>query len=682
MPGRNLLFCSVLLTSLAVLHAGDRPAHSAAPEFRQRRADRFTTRHGLPAGRVLAIRSEGTRIHVRTEAGGAAFADGRWSSQPQGVWPMPAVQTERLPSGARVLDAARGADRRTWVVTSAGVFRSEGDRYVPFAFPRRYLTNQPIANTDAEFTCVEVDRLGTVWLGGSTGLYATDGAAYWHPFDRTAGLPYEYVTCLALGAGGEIWAGTTEGVCRNVRGEWQYYWGPRWLPHNRVNAITVAPDGSAWVATDGGVAHLYDQTMTLARKAAHYQEVTDTRHRRRGFVCGINLKSPGDPTAGHRYEASDNDGLWTAVYVAAQSFRYAATHDPAARLAAKESMQALLDLVRYTGIRGFPARAIIRKAEDVGGYDPDETVRVPGEPDKIWFQSPVDPDILCKGDTSSDELDGHYFAWVVYHDLVADAEEKKLIRAAVEAVTDNLLNHDFTLVGHTGRKTRWGVYSPKYVNDDPLWWEERGLNSLSMLSYLRIAQHIVGHPRYEEAFRELAGKHHYLLNLVMQKIAEPWDGVNHSDDQMAFMMYYAFFHVEKDPEVRRFLFESLERSWKVERPEHSPFFNFVFGAATQRSCDAEAAIAELEAWPWEVIEWQVRAVHRHDVQLLTKHREGQGRVQLDRALPASERRIMRWNGNPYQADGGSPDGNSEDCGSAWLLPYWMGRYHGLVAADR
>ncbi len=75
-------------------------------------------------------------------------------------------------------------------------------------------------------------------------------------------------------------------------------------------------------------------------------------------------------------------------------------------------------------------------------------------------------------------------------------------------------------------------------------------------------------------------------------------------------------------------------------------------------------------------------MHRHDVQLLTKHREGQGRVQLDRALPASERRIMRWNGNPYQADGGSPDGNSEDCGSAWLLPYWMGRYHGLVAADR
>ena len=46
---------------------------------------------------------------------------------------------------------------------------------------------------------------------------------------------------------------------------------------------------------------------------------------------------------------------------------------------------------------------------------------------------------------------------------------------------------------------------------------------------------------------------------------------------------------------------------------------------------------------------------------------------------ASERRVMRWNGNPYQCDGGTPDGRTEEDGSAWLLPYWMGRYHGFIA---
>ena len=46
-------------------------------------------------------------------------------------------------------------------------------------------------------------------------------------------------------------------------------------------------------------------------------------------------------------------------------------------------------------------------------------------------------------------------------------------------------------------------------------------------------------------------------------------------------------------------------------------------------------------------------------------------------LPVSERRVMRWNGDPYTLDGGS-DGRDRDDGGAILLPYWMGRYHRLI----
>src|SRR5205814_1503173 len=108
-------------------------------------------------------------------------------------------------------------------------------------------------------------------------------------------------------------------------------------------------------------------------------------------------------------DVCSSDLLWTALYIAAESFRYGATKDPEARRLAKKSMDALLDLTKLSGVPGYPARAIINKGEKVYGYDPNETVRVPGETDKIWFQSPVDPNVLCKGDTSSDELDGHYF---------------------------------------------------------------------------------------------------------------------------------------------------------------------------------------------------------------------------------------------------------------------------------
>ena len=53
---------------------------------------------------------------------------------------------------------------------------------------------------------------------------------------------------------------------------------------------------------------------------------------------------------------SDNDGLWTAMYVGAMALRYGATKDPEARKHARASLTALLDLERQTGLPGFPAR--------------------------------------------------------------------------------------------------------------------------------------------------------------------------------------------------------------------------------------------------------------------------------------------------------------------------------------
>ena len=91
-------------------------------------------------------------------------------------------------------------------------------------------------------------------------------------------------------------------------------------------------------------------------------------------------------------------------------------------------MNALLDLERLSGIPGFPARAIVTDDElkaGAHGFSADAKVHAPGETAKAWYRSATTPGLWCKGDTSSDELDGHYFAWYLYHDLVADESEKK-----------------------------------------------------------------------------------------------------------------------------------------------------------------------------------------------------------------------------------------------------------------
>ena len=84
-----------------------------------------------------------------------------------------------------------------------------------------------------------------------------------------------------------------------------------------------------------------------------------------------------------------------------------------------------------------------------------------------------------KADTSSDELDGHYFLYAVYHDLVAEtAEEKARVRQVVYDITTHLIEHDYALVDHDGQPTRWARYHRDVLDHGHL-IDGRGLNSLS-----------------------------------------------------------------------------------------------------------------------------------------------------------------------------------------------------------
>ncbi len=58
----------------------------------------------------------------------------------------------------------------------------------------------------------------------------------------------------------------------------------------------------------------------------------------------------------------------------------------------------------------------------------------------------------------------------------------------------------------------------------------------------------------------------------------PADEVNHSDDELAFLAYYPLVIYERDQHLRKIYMASLKRSWLIERPERSPFFNFIYAA--------------------------------------------------------------------------------------------------------
>jgi hypothetical protein len=496
------------------------------------------------------------------------------------------------------------------------------------------------------------------------------------PFaELTAGLRLE---------DGSLWVGSSGGLMYLAPGadRWRLFHSRRWLPDDRVLDLAVAEDGSLWVRTKAGIGRLVEREWTLDQKMAQIHAMLRKHHLREGLVGQVALDEPGTLEAGYTQHTSDNDGLWTSLYVAAEAFRYGATGDPEARQNAWQSLQALMFLEKVTGIPGFVARSFLP------GEGPNPGERYGGE----WHRS-ADGKWWWKGDTSSDEVDGHYFAYAVYYNVAATEEQKRAIRQVVARITDHILDHGYYLVGPPGKPTTWGVWAPESLNHNLKWIAERGLNSLEILSHLKVAAHITGSPRYAEAARRLIDDHAYAMNTVRQKILWPEEGVNHSDDELAFLAYYPLLWHERDAELRKFYLASLERSWQIERPEQSPLFNYIYATGRQASrwphpsrrppaglvdgveYDAQASLAWFRDVPADTIDWTVRNSGRRDVGPVVENRFG--RLRGATVFPIYERLLLRWNADPYQLDTGG-GGRRRNDGAFILLPYWMGKYHRLM----
>jgi len=492
-------------------------------------------------------------------------------------------------------------------------------------------------------------------------------------------LPYHEARAGVRAEDGTLWIATEGGLCVLRPGEkrWRLFHSRRWLPADDVQGIAVDKEGAVWVQTAAGIGRLSPHTTTLDAKMNEANEMVQKHHLRDGQVGEINLKEPGNLAAGYEQPSNDNDGLWTSIYVAAEAFRYGTTGDETARENAWKSLKAMMFMEDVTGIPGFVARSFVPISDDPKRYG--------GE----WYKS-ADERWWWKGDTSSDELDGHYFAYAVYYDCAATDEQKEIIRGYVKRITDHILDHDYYYVGPPGKPTTWGVFAPEKLNRDLKWIDDRGLNSLEILSHLKVAEYIVGDARYTKALDELDKLHSYPLNTVQQKMVWPPESVNHSDDELAFLAYYPLVIYERDPELRKLYMASLYRSWLIERPEHSPLFNYIFAAGVQAnkwkdpskrppqafvdpaSYDHDACLAWFRDVPVDTLDWRVKNSDRRDLGALGVNRFDEGRMQF--VLPISERRVMRWNGDPYSLNGGG-GGRQRDDGAFMLLPYWMGRYH-------
>jgi hypothetical protein len=456
-------------------------------------------------------------------------------------------------------------------------------------------------------------------------------------------------TGVASAPDGTVWFGSKIGAVEWSGTAFRYRQGPGWLPGDVVHDLVVAANGDVIVATDGGTGWIAARSTTLAEKARHYEAIIDesisrTEH---GFVATADLDVPGDASTARRID-SDNDGLWTAMYGAAQCFAYAHDRSADAKRRADRAFRTLTFLQEVTQggehapPPGFPARTVLP------GDGPDPNVgqeardRQTRETDPHWkmleprWPKSADGRWWWKADTSSDELDGHYF----------------------------------------------------------------------FLAYLAIDAHVTGEARYEAAAEALRRDHAYDANALSPKVQLGVGSGNQSDDEMAFMNLYHLVRYTSDPGLRLAFLGAFHRSWLLERPERNPFFHFAFVATAQEagadgSVDPSArdalggadwlddSIETLVLLPFDRCQWRHTNTHRLDlVRLSATQSIDPGRpghvprgYRVDgKVLPVDERSFAHWNTDPWCLDQGG-DGRELASGTVFLLPWHMGRYHGFLADD-
>lgn len=473
---------------------------------------------------------------------------------------------------------------------------------------------------------------------------------------------------LFLARQGEFIVGGTMGVALFRKGVWHYFGAKRYLPDNRVEKLGVDSSGALFVKTSQGTAKITTQPMSLEEKAHFFLKRIKARHIRDGFVRFLSLKVPGDPEQGGFLTHYDNDGLWTSLYVQAEALRYAVTKDPSARANAWRGLQTLMWLQDITGVPGFFARSIVPLGEPASRHYGGE-----------WHPS-ADGKWEWKGDTSSDEADGHFAAYLLYYDLAAKEEEKLAIVQHVRAIMDHIIAHNWYLTDIDGKPTTWGKWNPELFKKTIWGKTARGLNSLEVLSYLNVTSHLTGDPKYSQAKQDLR-KEGYGKYIQRVKVTSHPSFANHSDDELADVVYLPFFWTEKDPTLLKSARRGFRRFCKAELPEHNPWTLFLCCqyAGDKKFCDLPSARATLQAIPLDQLSWHMENSQRADV-TVSPYRDRGGSVQLTEVLPINERCVLRWNGNPYRPDG-CDNGHEEGDGVLFLLPYWLGRYFKLLPAD-
>lgn len=521
-------------------------------------------------------------------------------------------------------------------------------------------------------TCMEVTSEDVV-VGTIDGYFEVNKKSGKQKGAVAKNMPWPELTAVRE-IDGELWFGSTHGaMVLHENGKYSYYASKRWIPSDTVIDIASGPDQSVLILTSGGLGQICFKEMTLADKADYFEKVTRERHIRVGFNSILAGLEDGDITTGS-LRNSDNDGLWTTMYLASQAFRYHVTRSEEALENVRESLEAIERLYTINPMKsGFPSRSYERT-----GYN---------DRDKKWRPA-EDPEWDWKSTTSSDEAIGHVFVFGVIAEVVDEPEIQNKAVELLDLLMQHVVDNDFYLVDFDGQPTTWARWNPEYVNRLPVEVGDRKLNSSNIIAMLQSAYHFTKKEIYKEKAFELMDDHGYLENLMRPiseigeapEDADDWSKMlssawNHSDDEMYYLGYWGLYRHAFNDDLKSQYKKAILDHWEAERPEKEGLWNIMTAIVGDDDYDFEEAMWYLRKHPLDLITWKIQNSHRKDIEHMPENFRGQ---TIKEVLPPDELPIRKHNANRFALDGNHYGEREYSPGDIWLLPYWIGRYFGII----
>lgn len=461
-------------------------------------------------------------------------------------------------------------------------------------------------------------------------------------------------------------------------------------PADAVDAADArTPPPWPWPTCAGGGA----DGLRLVDKARALDALVRERHLADGLLRTVTVDESGAVTALHHLPSS---GLWTAIYLASQSLRYAVTGEAEAVENARVAARGLHDLTAVTGTPGLYGRAY-RRPDVAYAHE------VAGSPSWVASPAPGYEGWWYDDDVSKDTMDGIVFGYAVALEHLDDPETLALVRADLLAFVRRFVADRLQIIDHHGGVTEHGRVYAAALDDFP------GFNALLAAAWVRTAIAAGADelaPFYDDCLmRRGAGTDcppidpvdlgpyvdviERLLGLYQPACQTSYDNVD-----MVFQAIYPLLRRETHPDLAERLRAVLAVGiWQPAEPDLAPpvhrsthaLYTFLYGALAAPAVDdpvfraaMEDAVCTLFALP----------VDRSDRAVQPEGHEAVCTNRLDRPnaaapLPLADRAYDNylWRLDPYEIAAHEAVPGLVHSPEDFLLAYWLGRYHGLLPAE-